>query len=279
MTTLTDYRGLRVLDPAPSGAGGLAIQNNLQALADRVAASRYVEGLRLEFGGASTVRVGPGAALSEDGSMNLAVTSPLFASFSSFAVGGLDAGHETPSTLYYVHIIGDSTGVNRVAVVLSASPSPTLPAGYDRFRRIGFVVNDARSDLIPFRQSGQGLTRRVHYATSADTTEVLRNGRATSFTPVTCANFAPSSCRLIVFRARLRNNDSAGMSSARHARMRCTGDHDDGSLHALRNGVGSNHGIISQLEVPCSVARSVDYRVTHADAFLSLSVAAVDDEL
>lgn len=31
MASLTDYKGLEVVDPEPTGAGGLAIQNDLRS--------------------------------------------------------------------------------------------------------------------------------------------------------------------------------------------------------------------------------------------------------
>ena len=279
MANLVDYRGLRVLDPAPTGAGGLAIQDDLKLLADRIARTRYVDGLSLEYLDPTTVRVGPGSALSADGSFDLELGAAVNVDASASGPGGLDAGSASGSTLYYVHVIGDSTGAAPTSALFSDSQSPALPAGYDRFRRVGFAVTDANGELLPFRQSGTGRLRRVHYAASESRTRVLNNGRSTSFATIDCSAFAPVGCRLILFRVRFRNNDTAGRSSGRHARLRCTGDTDDGSLHAFRNGTGTDRGAIGQLEVPCSSGRAVDYRVSHSDAWLRLSVAAVEDVL
>lgn len=68
--------------------------------------------------------------------------------------GGLDAGAVQASTTYHVWLIKRSdTGV--VDVLFSTSVStPTMPADYDRKRRIGSVITGGSSNIIRFTHDG-----------------------------------------------------------------------------------------------------------------------------
>lgn len=77
---------------------------------------------------------------------------------SASGANGLDTGVEASSTWYYLYVIGDSTDVNPVAGLLSLSPTaPTLPGGYDVFRRVGAAYNDGSSNLVRAFQKGHWL--------------------------------------------------------------------------------------------------------------------------
>ena len=56
MSAIVEYKGLRVLDPAPTGPGGRLLQDDLKTLADRVADSRYLSGLDLQRVDDATIR-------------------------------------------------------------------------------------------------------------------------------------------------------------------------------------------------------------------------------
>jgi hypothetical protein len=282
MATLTDYRGLKVVAPDPTGAGGLAIQNDLKELADRIAAGRYLDGLNLSFTGPSSVSIGAGSAISFDGSYNLSVASSLSVNIAANGANGLDGGAEQPRRVYYVYLIGDSGRTNPVAGLLSASDTaPALPPGYNVFRRIGFVVNDASSNFLSFEWS----RRTCHFTVSEDRTRVLANGGATAFTTIDCSPLVPRSARRILLRVHFINNEPAGLfglvprASRRHVRFRAAGSTHDGSLYMFGEGLGTNAGIISQMQIPCSENQRVDYRVSNSGAVVSLSVVAVEDEL
>lgn len=68
--------------------------------------------------------------------------------------GGLDTGTEANSTWYHVWLIQRSdTGVVDVLMSTSAT-APTMPANYDRKRRIGAIYNDSSGNILPFFQQG-----------------------------------------------------------------------------------------------------------------------------
>lgn len=68
--------------------------------------------------------------------------------------GGLDTGTKAANTTYHVWLIARSdTGV--VDVLFSTSPAvPTMPANYDRKRRIWSVCTDGTGNIRPYAQDG-----------------------------------------------------------------------------------------------------------------------------
>ena len=97
--------------------------------------------------------------------------------------GSLDAGAIAPSTCYHVYLIKRTdTGVSDVLVSLNptiAQPTatPTMPAGYTLFRRIGSMRTDGSSHWVKFFQWGNEFTLDAPVAitpiTNLDTTPVL----------------------------------------------------------------------------------------------------------
>lgn len=68
--------------------------------------------------------------------------------------GGLDTGSEATSTWYHVWLIQRSdTGVVDVLMSTSAT-APTMPASYDRKRRIGAIYNNSSGNIDAFSQDG-----------------------------------------------------------------------------------------------------------------------------
>jgi hypothetical protein len=106
--------------------------------------------------------------------------------------GGLDAGTEAASIWYAVYLIADSTGANPVAGILSTNGSdPVLPAGYDIFARVGWVRNNAASDLVDFRQHGRGRDRTYFWVTDEALRFVLVAGAAAAYASVSAATLVP----------------------------------------------------------------------------------------
>lgn len=115
----------------------------------------YLYGNALNYISASTVQVEAGAARNIADNFDLRLAANTNAVLSASGVNGLDTGSEAASTWYYVWVIGDSTGANPTATLLSLSSTVgglTFPAGYDRARRVGAVRNDGSSNLLQFNQ-------------------------------------------------------------------------------------------------------------------------------
>jgi hypothetical protein len=73
--------------------------------------------------------------------------------------GGLDTGSKANSTWYYLYVV-KRLDTNVVDVIFSASAtSPTLPANYSVFRKIGAVVTDGSGNIRGYIQIKKGKYR------------------------------------------------------------------------------------------------------------------------
>jgi len=111
---------------------------------------------------------------------------------------GLDAGALAADTWYYIYAIGDSTAVNPDATLLSLNPdapfggAPTLPAGYDRSRRIGTVRTDGGSNFINFRQ----INNVAYY----EEQHLITSGATGSWAAVSLASRVPPTAERAIVR-------------------------------------------------------------------------------
>ncbi|NIA67768.1 hypothetical protein HBA54_04120 [Pelagibius litoralis] len=108
------------------------------------------------------IDISPGAARNDADGGNIVLSSVTVKRLdAAWAVGsgngGLDTGAVAVDTWYHLFAIRRSdTGV--VDVLFSASPTaPTLPGGYDQKRRIGAVLTDSSSNILPFLQRPGGF--------------------------------------------------------------------------------------------------------------------------
>lgn len=165
------------------------------AYAPLVAPNRFppghLEGLGVSFNTVATVDIAIGSARDKDNNGDIIVGSTLTANLGGAGANGLDTGSEAASTWYALYVIADSTGVNPIASLLSVSfTAPTLPAGYDRQRRVGAVKNSSGSDLHKFIVRGTGRTRQVQWDNYPDF-EILTSGSATTDTTVSASAGMP----------------------------------------------------------------------------------------
>ena len=79
-----------------------------------------------------------------------------FADITLSGAGGLDAGGESSSTWYRVFVICNAAGT-LVAGLLSTSASPVLPGGYTKYRRVGWVRNNASSNFVQSTRTGSTI--------------------------------------------------------------------------------------------------------------------------
>lgn len=188
----------------------VAMMDRMNVLARRLEALNRqnrlpIRGARLAFGSVSTVTVGTAGETSAmvDSTQGFLIEfdGALTADITVSGKGGLDAGAESADTWFAVHVIADTGRIlgssrlrepNTPALLLSTSATaPKLPAGYDVFRRVGWVRNDAASDLQRFTQEGDGPVRRYEWDVARSTVQALIAGSAVVFTSVSLAAFIP----------------------------------------------------------------------------------------
>jgi len=153
----------------------------------------YFDGLQMSFNTVAKVDIAAGACRDTTNAYDITPSAILTADIAVSGKNGLDTGTEAADTWYAVHVIGDTTGVNAPASLLSLSATaPTQPSGYDVFRRVGWVRNNGSSAFINFVQRNSGRDRKIIYNTAAGDVNVLTGGTATVYTDVDCSSLMPS---------------------------------------------------------------------------------------
>jgi hypothetical protein len=154
-----------------------------------------VNGLVVAWTSVSTVTIGVGVCRDKNDNFTIRTTAPIVANIAVAGAGGLDTGAEAASTWYSIFVIADSTGVLPVNSLISlAGDTPTLlPAGYDLWRRVGYVRNNPTSDFREFVSYGQGGGRSIQYRDAMSSRQQLTGGAATVVTQVNCGSLIPNS--------------------------------------------------------------------------------------
>lgn len=150
------------------------------------AGSLYVNNLILSFVTTSSMTVSAGAARDSKNLNDIILKSTVTLKTSFVGPNGLDSGVISPTTMYAVYIVGDSTGYKETCALISLDQSqPTLPFGYDMFRRIGWISINASSEIVKFYQYGTDSTRKYYYdIADTDGSVVLSGGSAAIYTKV-----------------------------------------------------------------------------------------------
>jgi len=189
---------------------------------------------------------------------------------------GLDTGAETSDTWYAVHIVADSTGTNSPAGLYSISgTSPTLPSGYDCFRRVGWVRNNDTSDFLLFIQRHKGNTRRYYYNEPPTSTRVLQNGNSTTWATISLANFVTPTSENVLLNVQFSTSASGSASDVIVIKP------PDILNSAIRVGPGIVNTSKMSLteETATDSSQQIDYKVSDTNNQASIIVKGFDDEL
>lgn len=163
----------------------------------------YIAGMNISFASTTVVAIAPGQCRDMNDVIDMPVSwpdinnninppilfqnyqQPLYINSAVNGANGLDAGTIAASTQYAIWVIGDSRGYNLVAGLLSLTSNayPTLPAGYDSLRLIGFAETDGSSHFVYATHEPQNIGNGVQYFLSP-AVSVLSGGNATTFTGV-----------------------------------------------------------------------------------------------
>ena len=257
------------------------------------AGAMYINGMRMAYASATTFTVSQGICRNSTNVNDINIGLPLNVAATQTGVlpvaagagvvtvniatqgaGGLDNGTLAASTFYAVHAIGDSFGIEPGSVIISTSvTAPLLPAGYDMFRRIGFIKTDGSSEVLAFRQEGVTADRWMWWDVAIATS--ITAGASATFATVDASAGIPAmgvnsqALFLVVFTPTAADDTvelRPGLSSAvaGYARM-------SGSVAA----VATTGMMLSPIDTPYTDA--VDYLVTGSAT--AISVAAYLDQL
>ena len=150
----------------------------------------YVNGLQIVYSNPKQITLLSGAARDFNNIADIVLSSNIIIDGTYVGPNGVDVAPLVANTFYAVYVIGDSTGYNAVAGLLSNqnNNAPFLPVGYDMYRRVGYILTDNLSNISVFVQAGTNEARKYYYATPIN---ILSNGTATTFAIVPSAAAVP----------------------------------------------------------------------------------------
>ena len=203
--------------------------------------------------------------------------SPVTADITVSGAGGLDTGVEAISTWYAVYVIADTSGVEPVDALLSLTPiSPTLPAGYDIFFRMGWVRNNSAGDFLEFLQTN-GERNRHHLWVNVNLSalNVLSGGSALSFATVSLSAFVPLTARRVMMTYEFDGNVAGADFALRVPGATTTRANSYFSVF-LQNAAAVRE---PSKEVWTDAAQDIEYEVNSGASALDLWVNGYTDEL
>jgi hypothetical protein len=238
--------------------------------------NKYIQGLNLSYIDADSISVAAGQIRDSSNTNDIVISSAVTLSGAvNGVINGLDTGSLGASTIYYVYAVGDSTKFNDGGALLSLSSSqPSLPFGYDMYRRIGAVRTDGSSDLLDFTQRGNGLDREMWYAEALGS--AVTAGNATSMTAVDLSAIVPVFAGDALIQAVL-TADAGAVRNAAFAAY----DSSSAAGQVFMSAPASNI-IMASLRVPVSVAAAVvrlSYLVSNSSAAIDINVSGYVDQL
>lgn len=186
---------------------------------------------------------------------------------------GLDTGSVAASTFYAVWAIADSSKHNDPAGLYSLSFSaPTLPSGYDVYRRVGAVLTDGSSDILEFHQYAAGKDRPMYYDVAI---AELTNGQSATYAAVDLATSVPPiRCQVIMLVAMTAN------SATNKAHFLPFGSSATNGIIQFGYGVAAEQ--VGMAVIPSaldSAIPKIQYKVDNAADSLDLSTAGYIDQL
>jgi len=156
----------------------------------------YVNGLQLAWASTTTFTMAAGAASNSNDINDIVLPALVTNTITSVGANGVDIAAAVASSFYAVYVIGDSTEYQPTASLLSLNASqPSLPFGYDMYRRVGFVLTDSGSHVLKFWQYGNGGAKDMWYDTPIATpaittgTAYATQSLAAGVPPLSCESF------------------------------------------------------------------------------------------
>lgn len=127
-------------------------------------ANPHVSGFELERVSDTVVRFSAGQCRDSANVLTMESDDPIDVDITASGAGGLDTGSEANSTWYAINVIGAEEATTS-AMLTAGLAAPTMPVGYVRYKRIGWVYNDASGNFHLFTCFGAGVVSKYEYNT------------------------------------------------------------------------------------------------------------------
>lgn len=231
----------------------------------------YIKGLTADFATVTTLTLNTGSCSDSLNFIDMVVPTAITISGTAEGKNGIDdAAVLTASSIYYVFVIGDSSGFNFPAGLISlSSTAPKLPYGYDCFRMVDIKATNSVPNFILSYTNGRYEDREFIYDAPV---LVLNGGTQNSFTAVSLVNVvAPIGTPDVHFVASITPVASTGAGDS--IALRPTGSSSAG--FAILSGSVAAKAQIADLECTAFVSsghQAVDYTLTATGDAASLWV-------
>lgn len=278
---------------------------------------KYINGLGISTGATNLlVNMAAGAARDSTNQDDIVLPSAVVINSAANGANGLDTGTLAASTFYYVYVIGSSLSANpetnvetqvstiggttlngivltetvvatpastvannpQPAGLLSLSATaPTLPTGYDMFRRVGAVLTDGASHILAFWQSisDSQSARTMYYDVGV---QVLNAGASAAYAAVDLHTAVPAIAASNNLTNVIFDVIVTPTGAGNHANFRPTGSASVNGV-AIMSGDAAGVAHEDSIVVPAAIAAnvlSIDYKVVGT---VTLNVAGYIDQL
>jgi hypothetical protein len=246
--------------------------------------ANYIEGFTLRWTGSATGTLGSGGFLSScrdsTDTFDIEVSGTLSFNMGVAGANGLQSGQvEAPNTWYQVCVIADSTGVNPVASLLIPAGVGFSQAGYDKFRRIGWIRNNSTSNFRRFVATGKGSRRRYYVDEDmGGSSVVLSSGTATNWTNVACAAAAPPTARELLIRYEYQPANTFDDFALRPTGSSVARPSAPQDIQPVIAAQAEGQDIRAAMHVACNDTQNIEY-ITQSGGPLSLGMAGYVDEV
>lgn len=231
---------------------------------------KYANGLELAWATATTLTVAAGAARDSSNINDIILDAAVTINGATNGANALDTGSLANNTHYAVYVIGDSTGYESAGALLSTSATaPNLPAGYDMYRRIGWVLTDGSAEFLLFWQYGSNQDRVYYYDVGISE---LSGGSSTSYAAIDLASSVPAIATQVIMDVAYTANGATN-----NAEFLPFGSSATNGI--VRFGYGVAAAQVGQAVIPCrldSGVPKIQYKVDTSDA-LTLLTAGYHD--
>ena len=243
----------------------------------------YANGLVLSYVSAKVITMSAGAARDASNTNDISLSALVTIDGSKTGANGFDSGVLGATQCYAVYVVGDSTSYKPTAGLISANLTtmPVLPAGYDMYRRVGWVVTNDTAQILKFYQYGKDEKRTYYYdVDDSFGVVVLSGGAEIEYTQVQMG--APSNAPVvppIATRVIFRNEYDPALA-ANTASFQTYGA--TATAASVTVGLGVALLQLQSFFIDCELDEtgvpSIQYKVTASDA-TSLIVQGYDDYL
>jgi hypothetical protein len=262
--TFTKAESLHVLDPVYSIKGFTEGHVNGLGISNHVTNPNY------------QIDIAIGECRDSTDVHTIHITSVLTVDLTVSGEGGLDTGTEASDTWYAVLVIDDTTEGNSPKGLLSLSAtSPTLPSGYDVFRRIGWIRNNPSGNIMEFFQSGSGNTRTVKFLETRPNLQVLNSGSATTWTSVDLSGLVPSTSCYVFLNVAFRTGASGAASNLLDLRKKGAVN----QVIKISAGVVSSSNMHTYMDMTTDSSQNIEYRVSNSNNRSGIHVLGWCDDL